>query len=61
MLNLPVRNETWIVGIEPKDDLLAATTNSGDVLLARKIVLATRIAGSGRLAHPRFHREEPAP
>jgi FAD-dependent urate hydroxylase len=62
VLDLPVRNETGIVAIEPRGgpeagprgDLLAATTDSGTVLLARKIVLATGIAGSGDWHIPDF-------
>ena len=54
VLNLPVRNETGIVGIEEHGRLLAATTGSGEVLLARKIVLATGIAGSGAWLIPDF-------
>ena len=49
-----MRNETGIVAIEPEGDLLAATTDSGEVLLARKIVLATGIAGSGAWHIPDF-------
>jgi cation diffusion facilitator CzcD-associated flavoprotein CzcO len=54
VLSLPVRNETGIVAIEPRGDLLAATTDGGAVLLARKIVLATGIAGSGGWHIPDF-------
>jgi cation diffusion facilitator CzcD-associated flavoprotein CzcO len=54
VLDLPVRNETAIVAIEPRGDLLAATTDGGEVLLARKIVLATGIAGSGAWHIPDF-------
>ena len=54
VLDLPVRNETGIVGIVPQGNLLAATTESGEVMLARKIVLATGIAGSGAWLIPDF-------
>jgi FAD-dependent urate hydroxylase len=54
VLSLPVRNETGIVAIEPQGDVLAATTDGGAVLLARKIVLATGIAGSGGWHIPDF-------
>ena len=54
VLDLPVRNETAIVAIEPRGNLLAATTDSGEVLLARKIVLATGISGSGAWHIPDF-------
>ncbi len=54
VLDLPVRNETGIVAIEPRGDLLAATTDGGEVLLARKVVLATGIAGSGAWHIPDF-------
>ena len=54
VLNLPVRNDTGIVGIAERGSLLAATTDRGEVLLARKIVLATGIAGSGAWLIPDF-------
>jgi cation diffusion facilitator CzcD-associated flavoprotein CzcO len=54
VLNLPVRNDTGIVGIEQRGAVLAATTDRGEVLLARKIVLATGIAGSGAWLIPDF-------
>ncbi|HEX3983158.1 MAG TPA: NAD(P)/FAD-dependent oxidoreductase, partial [Acidisoma sp.] len=54
VLGLPVRNETGIVALEETGPYLAATTDKGDVLLARKIVLATGIAGSGAWLIPDF-------
>jgi cation diffusion facilitator CzcD-associated flavoprotein CzcO len=54
VLDLPVRNNTAIVAIEPHGTLLAATTAGGEVLLARKIVLATGISGSGAWHIPEF-------
>jgi cation diffusion facilitator CzcD-associated flavoprotein CzcO len=54
VLDLPVRNETGIVAIEPRGELLAATTDGGAILLARKIVLATGISGSGAWHIPDF-------
>lgn len=54
VLGLPVRNETAIVDIEQRSGFLAATTAGGEVLLARRIVLATGIAGSGAWFVPDF-------
>ena len=54
VLHLPVRNDTGIVDIEQSGPYLAATTDKGEVLLARKIVLATGIAGSGAWLIPDF-------
>ncbi|WP_227304725.1 NAD(P)-binding domain-containing protein [Acidisoma cellulosilyticum] len=54
VLNLPVRNDTGIVGIAEQGPFLAATTDKGELLLARKIVLATGIAGSGAWLIPDF-------
>jgi cation diffusion facilitator CzcD-associated flavoprotein CzcO len=54
VLDLPVRNDTGIVDIAPQGRFLAATTDRGAVLLARKIVLATGIAGSGAWLIPDF-------
>jgi cation diffusion facilitator CzcD-associated flavoprotein CzcO len=54
VLDLPVRNETAVIGIEERGRFLAATTDKGEVLLARKIVLATGIAGSGAWLIPDF-------
>jgi len=57
VLNLPVRNETGIIDIAPDGPFLAATTEGGEVLLARRIVLATGIAGSGAWLIPDFIAE----
>ncbi|GAB0114280.1 FAD/NAD(P)-binding protein [Acidisoma sp. C75] len=54
VLDLPVRNETRIVDIAPESDLLAATAADGTRFLARRIVLATGIAGSGAWMIPDF-------
>ncbi|HTI01290.1 MAG TPA: NAD(P)/FAD-dependent oxidoreductase [Acidisoma sp.] len=54
VLDLPVRNDTGIVDIAPHGRFLAATTDRGERLLARKIVLATGIAGSGAWLIPDF-------
>ncbi|WP_459674465.1 NAD(P)-binding domain-containing protein [Acidisoma sp. 7E03] len=54
VLSLPVRNETGIIDIAPEGRFLAATTTSGEVLRARKVVLATGIAGSGAWLIPDF-------
>jgi glycine/D-amino acid oxidase-like deaminating enzyme len=54
VLDLPVRNDTGIVDIARQGRFLAATTDRGAVLLARKIVLATGIAGSGAWLIPDF-------
>ena len=54
VLGLPVRNEAGIVDIAPEGDLLAATAADGTTFLARRIVLATGIAGSGAWLIPDF-------
>ena len=52
VLDLPVRNGVRVTGIAPDGDLLAARLDSGDVRLARRIVLATGLEGSGRWQIP---------
>ncbi len=54
VLALPVRNEIRIIDIAPEGDLLAATAANGTTFLARRIVLATGIAGSGAWLIPDF-------
>ncbi len=47
MLALPVRNDTRLTLIEPVDGLYRLHTESGERLMARKVVLATGIQGGG--------------
>jgi len=53
-LALPVRNDAKVVGIEPADGLHRVKLASGEVLLARKVVLATGIQGGGEWHAPEF-------
>ncbi|MGA2793329.1 MAG: NAD(P)/FAD-dependent oxidoreductase [Roseiarcus sp.] len=51
VLDLPVRNDMRLAGINPAGDLLALSTHSPDgasTLYCRRVVLATGIEGSGR-------------
>lgn len=57
VLGLPVRNDAEVTAIAPDGDLVAATLASGEILRARKIVLATGIEGSGRWHVPGFIRD----
>ena len=57
---VPTRNRAELVGIAPSGGLLAATLASGEVLHARKIVLATGQDGAGVWWMPDFVRALPA-
>jgi FAD-dependent urate hydroxylase len=62
ILNLPVRNNASLKRIVPQGDYLAAeieTSTGAELLLARKIVLATGIEGGGRWYTPSFLRPLP--
>jgi len=52
VLGLPVVNGVRVTGIRPDGDLLAATLDTGETRLARRIVLATGLEGSGRWQIP---------
>jgi len=52
VLGLPVVNGVRVTGIRPDGDLLAATLDNGETRLARRIVLATGLEGSGRWQIP---------
>lgn len=54
VLDLPVRNETRLVRLEPLDGLYRLHLASGAPLLARKVVLATGIQGGGEWHVPDF-------
>ena len=54
VLDLPVRNEARVVGIEPRDGLYRVSLAGGETLLARKVILATGIQGGGEWHAPAF-------
>ena len=59
VLGLPVRNDTMVRAIVPENDLLRLTVDGSDgtsTVLARKVVLATGIDGSGAWHVPGFIR-----
>ena len=56
----PVRNQAELVDIAPSGDLLAATLADGQVLHARKIVLATGQEGAGQWWMPPYLAALPA-
>lgn len=61
VLGIPVRNDTALERIEPRDDgLLALHLTSGEILLTRKLVLATGIESSGRWWMPEIVERLPA-
>jgi cation diffusion facilitator CzcD-associated flavoprotein CzcO len=64
VLKLPVRNQVLLKRITPHGEYLAAeveTPAEGEVLLARKIVLATGMEGAGRWYTPPLLHELPKP
>jgi cation diffusion facilitator CzcD-associated flavoprotein CzcO len=64
VLNLPVRNRVLLKQILPHGEYLAAeveTPAGAEVLLARKIVLATGMEGAGRWYTPPLLHELPKP
>lgn len=52
VLGLPVVNGVRVTDIRPDDDLLRATLDNGEIRLARRVVLATGLEGSGRWQIP---------
>lgn len=54
VLSLPVENGANVSAIAPQDELVSATTADGRTFLARKLILATGIDGSGRWNVPEF-------
>jgi len=53
-LAIPVRNEAKVIGLEPAGDLHRVALASGEILLARKVILATGIQGGGEWHAPDF-------
>jgi FAD-dependent urate hydroxylase len=52
VLDLPVTHGARVTAIRPDGDLLAATLDNGETRLARRVVLATGLEGSGRWQIP---------
>jgi OHCU decarboxylase len=53
-LGIPVRNGAKVVRLEPQDGLHRVKLADGEVLLARKVILATGIQGGGEWHAPAF-------
>jgi cation diffusion facilitator CzcD-associated flavoprotein CzcO len=64
VLDLPIRNELRVTGIEPAEGCLRVMTAGRDgagALLARRVILATGYDGSGHWQIPEFIRSAVAP
>ncbi|MET0867337.1 MAG: NAD(P)/FAD-dependent oxidoreductase [Pseudorhodoplanes sp.] len=54
VLSLPVENGAEVTAIEPHGELVSLSTADGRTFLARKVILATGLDGSGRWNVPHF-------
>ena len=61
VLAIPVRNGAKVTGVAPLGDVHQLTLETGETLLARKVVLATGIQGGGEWHAPAFITQALAP